>query len=71
MATKSTKSTPAPSSSRHATLSFSQANAIWLGAGAAAIAVGFFLLAQGSETLAAILLVLGYCVLVPIGIIKK
>ncbi|MGH7566432.1 MAG: hypothetical protein ACREK2_06350 [Gemmatimonadota bacterium] len=71
MATKSTRSTPAPASSGRPTLSFSRSNATWLGAGAVAIAVGFFLLAQGSETIAPILLVLGYCVLLPIGIIKK
>lgn len=53
------------------TLSFSRANAAWIGAGAASIAIGFFLLARGSETIAAVLLVLGYCVLLPIGIIKK
>ena len=71
MATKSTKSTPAPAKATRPTLSFSRSNATWLGAGAVAIAVGFFLLAQGSETIAPILLVLGYCVLLPIGIIKK
>lgn len=53
------------------TLSFSRTNAAWLGAGAAAIAIGFFMLAQGSMTIAPILLVLGYCVLLPVGIIKK
>ncbi|HJU86982.1 MAG TPA: hypothetical protein VJ788_06410 [Gemmatimonadota bacterium] len=53
------------------TLSFSRTNAIWLGAAAVSIAIGYFLLAGGSETIAPILLVLGYCVLLPIGIIKK
>ncbi|MCK5440149.1 MAG: hypothetical protein KAI97_09405 [Gemmatimonadetes bacterium] len=53
------------------TISFSRINAIYLGAGAVAIGLGFYLLAQGSMTLAPILLVLGYCVLLPIGIIKK
>jgi hypothetical protein len=53
------------------TLSFSRVNAIWLGAGAVAIAGGYALLAGGSMTLAPILLVLGYCVLLPIGIIKR
>ena len=53
------------------TLSFSRANAIWLGAAAAAIVVGYALLAGGSMTLAPILLVIGYCVLLPIGIIKR
>ena len=53
------------------TLSFSRTNAIWLGAGVVSIAIGYFLLSTGSETIAPILLVLGYCVLLPIGIIKK
>ncbi|HYO45341.1 MAG TPA: hypothetical protein VEY33_01450 [Gemmatimonadota bacterium] len=69
MATKSSKSAPTPAG--RPTLSFSRSNAIWLGAGAVSIAIGFFLLAQGSETIAPVLLVLGYCVLLPIGIIKK
>ncbi len=53
------------------TLSFSRVNAIWLGGAALAIALGYVLLAQGSMTLAPTLLVLGYCVLLPIGIVKK
>lgn len=53
------------------TLSFSRVNALWLGAGALVVAVGFLLLAQGSTILAPILLVFGYCVLLPVGIIKK
>jgi len=44
---------------------------LWLGAGAVAIAIGYALLAGGSMTVAPILLVLGYCVLLPIGIVKK
>ena len=53
------------------TLSFSRVNAIWLGAGAVAIGIGYALLARGSMTIAPILLVLGYCVLLPVGIVKK
>ncbi|MGH7543067.1 MAG: hypothetical protein ACREK7_03940 [Gemmatimonadota bacterium] len=53
------------------TLSFSRINAILLGSAAAGIGLGYLLLARGSMTLAPILLVLGYCVLLPIGIIKK
>ena len=53
------------------TLSFSRINAILLGSAAAAIAMGYLLLARGSMTLAPLLLVLGYCVLLPVGIIKK
>ena len=53
------------------TLSFSRINAILLGSAAGVIALGYLLLAQGSMTLAPLLLVLGYCVLLPVGIIKK
>lgn len=53
------------------TVSFSRVNAAWLGAGAVAVVVGYVLLARGSTTLAPVLLVAGYCVLFPIGIIKK
>ncbi|MGH7549677.1 MAG: hypothetical protein ACREMD_00060 [Gemmatimonadota bacterium] len=53
------------------TLSFSRANAYLLGAAAGSIGLGYILLAQGSMNLAPVLLVLGYCVLLPIGIIKK
>lgn len=35
------------------------------------IGVGYVFLARGSLTLAPVLLVIGYCVLIPIGIILK
>lgn len=68
MATKTPK-TVAPAG--RPTLAFSRGNGIWLGAAVIAIAIGYFLLSTGSMILAPILLVLGYCVLLPIGIIKK
>ena len=40
------------------------------GLAAAAIVAGFADLARGGETIAPILLVIGYCVLVPIAILK-
>ena len=43
---------------------------IWWGAAALALAAGYADLARGGETLAPILLVIGYCVLVPIAILK-
>lgn len=50
-------------------LQFSRVNGL-LGLGSlAAIAVGYALLAQGSVTLAPLLLVLGYAVLAPLAII--
>ncbi len=39
------------------------------GGGIAAIVVGYLLLSQGDVTLAPILLVIGYCVLIPLAFI--
>jgi hypothetical protein len=49
---------------------FSRANGIFLGAGVASVAAGYALLAGGSTVAAPLLLVLGYAVLIPVGIIK-
>ena len=48
---------------------FSKRNWQWLGAGAIVIIAGFISLGMGSITLAPILLVLGYCVLIPVGLL--
>ena len=53
-----------------ASLSFSAINAILLVAGLLAIIAGYALLARGSNVLAPVLLVLGYAVLIPLGIIR-
>ena len=50
---------------------FGKKNWIILGSGIGAIVLGFIALASGSITLAPILLVLGYCVLIPWGIMAK
>ena len=50
-------------------LKFSAINGILLAAGLAAIVLGYVLLANGSTVGAPLLLVLGYAVLVPLGII--
>jgi hypothetical protein len=50
-------------------LRFSAINAILLAAGFASIVVGYMLLARGSNVAAPVLLVLGYAVLIPLGII--
>ena len=47
---------------------FGKTNWLVLGIGLMAIIIGFVALAAGSITLAPILLVLGYCVLIPVGI---
>jgi len=50
-------------------LPFTRQNYLLMGAGLLAIIVGYISLGSGSITLAPILLVLGYCVLFPLGII--
>ena len=51
-----------------AKLRFGRTNVAVLGAALVALAAGYALLAAGSTTLAPILLVLGYCVLFPLGL---
>ncbi|MDB4907523.1 MAG: hypothetical protein JWO05_2307 [Gemmatimonadetes bacterium] len=43
---------------------------LWWGLAAAALVLGYADLARGGETLAPLLLVLGYCVFVPLAILK-
>lgn len=43
---------------------------LWWGAAALTLAAGYADLIRGGETLSAILLVIGYCVLVPLAILK-
>jgi len=50
-------------------LRFGPLNLALLGGAAVALAAGYLLLAQGSITVAPLLLVLGYCVLLPLGLI--
>ncbi len=54
--------------SSSAKLRFGPRNFVLLGAAIVALAGGYVLLAGGSTTLAPILLVLGYCVLFPLGL---
>lgn len=51
-------------------LRFTKVNGILLGAGLASVAAGYALLARGSTVAAPLLLVLGYAVLIPVGIIR-
>ena len=53
----------------HASLKFSAINGILLMLGLAAITAGYVMLARGSTVGAPLLLVLGYAVLIPLGII--
>jgi hypothetical protein len=58
------KGAPAP-----AALAFSRINLVLGVAGLLALALGYMLLSQGSITMAPILLVVGYVVLVPLALI--
>jgi len=49
-------------------LHFGPKNWLFLAAAAVALALGYWLLHQGSTTAAPILLVLGYCVFFPVGL---
>ncbi len=51
-----------------ARLQFRAVNVLVLAAAVVSIGVGYVLLAQGSTTMAPILLVFGYCVLFPLGL---
>jgi hypothetical protein len=51
-----------------ARLRFRRRNMVLLGAAIGALAVGYVLLARGSTVAAPVLLVLGYCVLFPLGL---
>lgn len=64
-----TRKTAPPATTSHASLKFSAINAILLLSGLAVIIGGYVLLAAGSTVAAPLLLVLGYAVLIPLGII--
>lgn len=60
-------SSPAP----HARRSLPGTPALWWGLSAAALVLGYADLWIGGETLAPILLVVGYCVLIPVAILRR
>lgn len=51
------------------TLHFKRRNAVLLTAGVLTLALGYYMLAQGSTVAAPLLLVLGYVVLIPLALI--
>lgn len=53
------------------TTSMASNPALWWGLAAGALLLGYADLWRGGETVAPILLVIGYCVLVPVAILKK
>ena len=50
-------------------LPFGPRNYTWFGIGILVVVIGYIFLAMGSMTLAPILLVAGYCVIIPVSII--
>ncbi len=44
---------------------------LWWGLAALTLIVGYADLARGGETIAPILLIIGYCVLVPVAILRR
>ena len=67
------KKTPEPKvkAKLHPNISWQRNNYILLVIGIIVIIVGFIFLASGSLTLAPILLVAGYCVIIPLAILLK
>lgn len=59
----------AASESRQGTVRFSLLNAILLVAGIASVVIGYVTLGAASTVAAPLLLVLGYCILIPLAII--
>lgn len=55
--------------SREGTVRFSLLNAVLLVAGIASVVIGYVTLAAASTVAAPLLLVLGYCILIPLAII--
>jgi len=70
MADKSrNKSQSKPKTKEKRALPFGKRNYIWFGIALATIVIGYIFLGSGDITIAPILLVLGYCVLVPVAIL--
>ena len=63
------RAAPAAAAEAESSLRFSTRNLAFLAAGLVSVVVGFILLAGGSTVGAPLLLVLGYMVLIPLGII--
>lgn len=60
---------PRPKEKVKTTPLFSRRNYLWFGIGIIVIVIGYIFLGMGDITLAPILLVAGYCVIIPISIL--
>ncbi len=56
---------------RRPQIALGKKNYILMGVGLLTVIIGFFTLSRGSITLAPLLLVLGYCVIIPISLLLK
>ena len=65
------KPRPGPKKPSRPMINLTKKNYAIMGIGLVTIIAGFITLASGSITLAPILLVLGYCVLIPVGLLVK
>lgn len=70
---KTSKAVPKPTAKKpvRPTLALRKKNYVIMGIGLATIVAGFISLSAGSITLAPLLLVVGYCVLIPLGLLLK
>jgi hypothetical protein len=68
---KKIKAKPARKEETIASARFSKKNTIFFGIGLVSIVIGFILLATGDIVIAPILLVVGYLVFFPLGILLK
>ena len=64
-----TPTTPSTAEPREGAVRFSLLNWLLLGAGLLAVVLGFVTLSAGSTVAAPLLLVVGYVILIPLGII--
>ena len=62
---------PAVQDSRQDTVPFNKINYILFAAGLVIITAGWFLLRAGQISISPIMLILGYCVVIPIAIVLK
>lgn len=70
-ASQPTPARPGPKKPDRPQIALGRKNFVIMGAGLAAIIAGFITLAGGSMTLAPLLLVVGYCVLIPVSLLVK
>jgi len=69
--TKQPTAPKAPKKPARPQIALGKKNYIVMAAGLLTVIVGFVTLARGSITLAPLLLVLGYCVLIPVSLLLK